>query len=421
MSCDTTRTDRENGSRFSGVTSSKHPLRILYISEPWTHGAQVRYTNVLLALQQIGTVEVAMLGDGPRDTDCELTAGVETKIAYSFQTRSRANTGLISKLKFTFDPRADYPYAWAIVGEGRERLNRCLKDFDLIWFFKQRAADLFPNAVWPRSVVDIDDVQSTYERAALRVGGPLDRLQALRGMFIWRRRERLLADRFSVLTVCSEEDKDYLRRMGVRGPVHVIPNGFERVTAEPVRCPVTPGRIGFIGGFDHLPNRDGMTWFVRRCWPKVKRVAPETRLRVIGRGTDNYGELGGPDLDQLGWLPDPSDEIKTWSAMVVPIRLGAGTRVKIAQGFSQKCPIISTSFGAIGYGAVDGREMYLADSPDAFSRACIKAIREPEEAAQMAERAWIRFLDNWTWDAIRPRVWAAAEECLRLNAHPVTV
>ncbi len=149
-------------------------------------------------------------------------------------------------------------------------------------------------------------------------------------------------------------------------------------------------------------------------------MAPEARLRVIGRGTDNDGELGGPDVDPLGWLPDPSDEIKTWSAMVVPIRMGAGTRVKIAQGFSQKCPIISTSFGAFGYGAVDGREMYLADSPDAFSRACIKAIRQPEEADQMAERAWIRFLDKWTWDAIRPRVWAAAEECLRLNANPVT-
>src|SRR5260370_17288893 len=177
MSCDTTRTDQKCESAFSGVTSSKNSLRILYISEPWTHGGRIRSMKVLRALQQTGTVEVAMLGEGPRDTECELTTGGETKIAYSFQTRSRPNTGLIPKLKFTFDPRADYPYGWAIVGEGRERLNRCLKDFDLLWFFKQRAADLFPNAVWLRSLIDIDDAQSTSERPAFRVSFPLFLLQ----------------------------------------------------------------------------------------------------------------------------------------------------------------------------------------------------------------------------------------------------
>jgi hypothetical protein len=42
-------------------------------------------------------------------------------------------------------------------------------------------------------------------------------------------------------------------------------------------------------------------------------------------------------------------------------------------------------------------------------------LREPERAAEMADRAWREFLDKWTWDAIRPRVWAAAEDCLRLE------
>ena len=59
--------------------------------------------------------------------------------------------------------------------------------------------------------------------------------------------------------------------------------------------------------------------------------------------------------------------------------------------------------------------MYLADSPEAFADACIKAIREPEKAAQMAERAWSQYLEKWTWESIRPRIWAAAEDCLRLS------
>jgi hypothetical protein len=55
--------------------------------------------------------------------------------------------------------------------------------------------------------------------------------------------------------------------------------------------------------------------------------------------------------------------------------------------------------------------MYLADSAEAFADDCIRLIREPEKAAQLAERAWYQYLDKWTWEAIQLSVWAAAEDC----------
>jgi glycosyltransferase involved in cell wall biosynthesis len=400
---------------FTGGGSGAREPRILYVSEAWTHGAQVRYLGVLRALQQIGTVEVATLNTPVRSPELLPNVGDCVASAHSVKTRLQPNTGPISKLRFTLNPRTDYPYGRAVSEGEYSRIGRIFQSFDLIWFFKQRSADMFPNVNWRRSVVDIDDVQSTYEHAALYTGSPLNRLKALRALFIWRRRERLLTQRFDVLTVCSDGDRDYLRAIGVEGPVHVVPNGFDRPSADPVRIPVVPPRIGFIGGFDHLPNSEGMRWFVKNCWRKVRRGVPGVKLRVIGRASDRLPELYAQDIERLGWLADPSDEIRTWHAMIVPIRTGAGTSVKIAQGFSEKCPIVSTSFGARGYGVVDGTQMYLADSAEAFSNACVRAIGEPEEATRMAERAWIEFLEKWTWDAISPRVLAAAEDCLRIN------
>lgn len=397
--------------------SVRRTPKILYISEPWVqNGAQVRYLGVLRALQQIGTVEVANLRARARNP--EPLPSVESCVpsAHFIDTRLRPHTGLISKLRFTFDPRADYPYCNAVSDGEYGRIAGMLRSFDVIWFFKQRSPDIFPNMNWQRSVVDIDDLQSTYERVVLGTGSPLERLKALRGLFIWQRRESLLSGRFNVLTVCSDEDRNYLRRIGAGGPVHVIPNGFDKPGAEPIRKPTIPPRIGFIGNFEHLPNREGMRWFVKHCWPMIRREIPGIRLRLVGFDSEKVPELKVEATDRLGWLSDPSDEISTWHAMVVPIHKGAGTRVKIAEGFSKKCPIVSTHFGAFGYGAVHGRQMYLADSATDFSNACIRAICEPEEAASMAERAWSEFLEKWTWDAINPRVWAAAEACLRLNA-----
>jgi glycosyltransferase involved in cell wall biosynthesis len=119
-----------------------------------------------------------------------------------------------------------------------------------------------------------------------------------------------------------------------------------------------------------------------------------------------------PGVDALGWIADPSTEIATWSLTVVPIHFGAGTRIKIADAFSRKCPVVSTRFGAFGYDVVDGRQLRLADTPESFVRACIELIRDRAAASGLAERAWSDFLEKWSWEAIAPRVQAAATDCL---------
>ena len=402
------------------MSARNNTPRILYMTPFWPHntaiGSHLRSVNLLRALQEVGTVEVVILDDQSTNDAPKPEPAREFKSAHSLEVKLRPNKGLAGKLRWTLDPRSDHPNGCALGDEAIRGVLGSLAEFDLIWFFKLRSPDMFPNTGWPCSVLDIDDVPSTYERTKLEVTRGLpDRILTLRRQISWRRREKVLGERFTVLTVCSEEDKQYLEHMGLKLPIHVIPNGFEKPVRPPVRNPATPPRIGFIGGFDYPPNRDGIHWFVNKCWLHIKREVPEARLRLVGPGSDGPSKPLGPEVDGLGWLVNPSDEIKTWSQMIVPIRVGAGTRVKIAPGFSQKCPIVSTSLGALGYRPRDGHEMYLADSAEAFSSACIKAIREPERAAQMAERAWCQFLDRWTWEAIRPLVWAAAENCLRLN------
>ncbi len=395
-----------------------HKPRILYVTPVWpgrrATGVHVRALNVLRALQQIGTVEAVLLDEeGANDADLSESER-EIKLRHTIPVTLQGNSGFMERLRWTLDPKADYPCGCRA---GQEAMNRILATpdgFDLIWFFKPRCPDMFPNAVWPRSVLDIDDLESRYENSRLGVGGGvLKDLLTIRRQLVWKRREKLFGDRFTVLTVCSEDDREYLTRRGLRTPIHVVPNGFERPSVEPVRKVTLPPRIGFLGPLDYFPNRDGIQWFVKKCWPRIKAQVPDARLRLAGPGSDGPLRPLGTDIDGLGWLSNPSDEIKTWSLMIIPIRVGGGTRVKIAYGFSQKCPMVSTSLGAYGYRAKSGFEMYLADSPEAFADACIRGIREPERAVQMAERAWRQYLEKWTWDAIHPSVWAAAEDCLR--------
>jgi glycosyltransferase involved in cell wall biosynthesis len=391
--------------------------RILYLTPHWpyraTGASEVRALNVARALQEFGHVEVVVVdGEGGAER-WAARRDHEIEVAYSLPVHLHPNDTLRKKMKGALNPRVNYPHGCGVDEAALQRVLRSADEFDVLWFFKLRTPSMFPRWTWPRSVADIDDVPSTFERSALQSkSSGRARLMALVRYLSWRRRDRRLNDRFTVLGVCSENDKRYLQALGVKTPLHVIPNGFERPEAAPVRRLATPPRIGFIGIFDYSPNLEAVEWFVRECWPRVKQAEPTARLRLIGRFSDGPLKPTGSDIDGMGWMEDVTEEVGTWSAMVVPIQVGAGTRGKIAHAFSLKCPIVSTSLGAYGYDVEDGREMLLADTADGFADACIRAIRQPEASAAMADRAWQRFLEKWTWDAIRPRIWAAAEDCL---------
>jgi len=389
--------------------------RILYVTRIWPSecGAHVRSLNILRALQQIGRVEVI----GLEGIGSSSSADSEFEFTHTYRFELRSNSGLSEKIRRTVDPEQPYPNGFAVEDDAVRRILGRIPSFDLVWFSTIHTADMFPVSSWPNSVLDIDDLQSSHVRTHLNTQtGTWAHFSALRKAIVWKRREKLLGRRFTLLCTCSEEDQRYLTELGVEVPVHVIPNAFEKPEIEPVRNPAVPPRIGSIGFFEYIPNRDGIQWFVDQCWPQIKAAVPNARLRLIGKGSDAIRTLAGTDVDALGWLTNPSDEIGTWSAMVVPIRIGAGTRVKIAQAFSLKCPVVSTTLGAHGYAAVNESDMFLADTAATFSAACVRAIREPALAAEIAARAWRRYLDHWTWEAVRPRVWAAAEDCLRLRA-----
>jgi glycosyltransferase involved in cell wall biosynthesis len=98
--------------------------------------------------------------------------------------------------------------------------------------------------------------------------------------------------------------------------------------------------------------------------------------------------------------------------MIIPVLSGGGTRVKAAEGFSRKCPIVSTSLGVYGYDVIPSADLLVSDDAQGFADACIALCRDPAGAAAMAERAHAKYLQRWTWDAIAPCVWRAADDCL---------
>jgi glycosyltransferase involved in cell wall biosynthesis len=315
------------------------------------------------------------------------------------------------KIRRALDPTRLDVHGCSASRSDRERILSALPDYDLIWLMNSRTPNILQIWRWAGAHLDIDDIPSAYFRTAARVGPSLmARLRARAQEAMARRREKLLGWRFETLSVCSDEDRAYLRG---DNRVHVIPNGFPAPETSPVRSPsIRPVRIGFIGLYTYGPNLEGVRWFLRECWPTLRERIPGVRFRLVGKGTDGPLRPSETDVNPFGWMADPSAEIATWSLMVIPILTGAGTRMKLVDAFSRRCPVVSTGLGAYGYGLEDGKQLRIADTPAGFAGACVELVKNPVEAAAIAGRAWEEFLERWTWEAIAPRVEAAVADCL---------
>lgn len=362
-------------------------------------------------LKEAGEVTLVVTPLAP-PTDSELQ---ETRnmfdLAGVFPIRPQATTRMTERLARTFDSRCVNTHGERMEEADRDRIRELIAKHDLVWFHGVRTPNFMGDWEWPGSVLDIDDIPSGFHRTAMRrARGMIPRLNEARKAIQWKRREARLTERFGAIVTCSEEDRQML---GGGDRIHVIPNGYDVPATVTRRTDAGAPRIGFIGTLDYAPNRDGLEWLIREVWPTIRGERPDARLRIVGKGEPVAGMHGHEGIDHLGWVEDPADEIATWTSMAVPIHIGGGTRIKIAEAFARRCPVVSTTAGAYGYPIRHGEEILLADTASDFANACLSVIRDSSLGEGLVVRAAARFEREWSWDAIRPKVAAVVESQLR--------
>jgi len=394
--------------------------KILFVTSHWplaaAYGAQQRVLNIGNLLSRFGDVSFVIAPGEPEDEETVRRTKQEFKVLRVTRPLpvgvGTSFARLTHRLRHDFDPTYMATDGFTVSKPDCEGLQELIQQHDLIWVHSVRVANWFRIYRWPRSVLDVDDLDSRLYQSRVQSGGsPLRRLLNLRMSWIWRRRERLFPERFCVLTVCSEEDRRYL---GGQERIHVIPNGFHALAVRRCASSERP-RIGFIGNCTFTPNEEGVKWFIRDVWPMIKREFPLAQLRLVGRESHGYLTKLGPDVIGLGWLEDPGTEIASWSAMIVPIKTGSGTRAKVAEGFARRCPIVATTIGAFGYDAENGKEILLADRADDFASACILLLKNPQLGEALSEKAYKRFLERWQWESFESTVGKVVQECMALG------
>ena len=223
----------------------------------------------------------------------------------------------------------------------------------------------------------------------------------------WRRMQRVEREqclRFDHVVAVSPEDAAVFRsRYGVER-VSSVPTGVDTEFFRPSGAVTrVPGSIVFTGSMDWMPNEDGMAFFVAEVLPLVKRAVPEATLTIVGRNpTARVRALaeGRSDIAVTGTVPDVRPFLEAASVVVVPLRIGGGTRIKIYEAMGMERAVVSTTIGAEGLDVVDGEHILLTDDPQSFADAVVTLLRAPGRAQQIGQRAASHVRAHFGWAAV---------------------
>ena len=200
---------------------------------------------------------------------------------------------------------------------------------------------------------------------------------------------------------CSEEDRVLLQSMAPEQRIRVVPNGVDtdfyqsRIDQNEEQC-----NLAFVGGMNWFPNRDAVNWFDEAVVPELIKLEPDVWLDVVGKTIDGMKILHEQQITMHGFVDDTRPYIEKSALVVVPIRIGGGTRLKVLEAMSMGKAIVSTAVGVEGIKVTHRQHVLIADTPEEFASSIAELQRNAKLRMELGTAARELVCDTYRWDII---------------------
>jgi len=390
-------------------------LNILYVSQmpasPPRFGAQARIHGLMTQLARSHDLTAVMLvGDEFDIEECRQAAQAYCRetVLIPYASGQEGFTKRFLQLRSLGSTRS-FERLLCTVPAFQRSLDRVLRarafdvvnlEFSFLGHCDLRQAP--PGEKLPALVVDSHNIDYDLARQYARDGSS-SVVRRLYAEVNWRklRREELATYREADgVYLCSAADERRLLDEVPEARTTVIPNAadVEYYQPRPTDPPPDGRTVVFFGLLSYVPNIDGVTHFVKDIWPRIAEAHPDARCKIIGgRPPPSLQALAGPAVELTGFVPDLRPHLAAAAAVVVPLRLGGGTRLKIVEAMAMGKAIVSTTLGAEGIDAVPGRDLLIADQPAAFADAVSRLLADPDLAARIGHSARHLTVQRYSW------------------------
>lgn len=388
-------------------------MRILWVKAgkllPVDTGGKIRSYNILRHLAFGHEVTLLSYYGGKKDSAYETAVQRELPGTQTICTGALEGNALAQSVAYLW--RVFQPAPFAVSKFTHPSVRRAVtlgladKQFDVAVCDFLSASLNFPDRLDAPAVLFQHNVETTlWRRMASTETNPVKRFAYQIEAAKMARYERLSLAKFHHVIAVSDNDRQQMLAMNPECAITVVPTGVD-TQKYPVAPPAhaNPPRIVFTGSMDWEPNLDAVIYFCQDIFPRVRAEYPAALFQIVGRNPHpRVKQLASEHVQVTGTVPSVAEYLRDATLVIVPLRIGGGTRLKIFEAMAMGKALISTSIGAEGLDVQSGRDLVLADDPAVFADAILSLIRDVG-LRQQYERAAARLAAQYDWSKIVQR------------------
>jgi polysaccharide biosynthesis protein PslH len=203
------------------------------------------------------------------------------------------------------------------------------------------------------------------------------------------------------ITVSDDEYRYFKNERRMSNVIGAVPTGVDCEYYQPSDKP-EPHTMAFLGSMDWHANIDSVQFFIREIYSKIKNRFPSARFLAIGRNPPaSIRALGeaDPSIEITGTVPDVRPYLSRASVMVLPLRVGGGTRIKVFEAMAAGLTVVSTRVGAEGLPVTDRENIVYAEKAGEFAERVGELFANPALLKQIGRNGLDLVRQKFSWGA----------------------
>jgi glycosyltransferase involved in cell wall biosynthesis len=161
------------------------------------------------------------------------------------------------------------------------------------------------------------------------------------------------------------------------------------LTEKQLRVPFGERKgISFLGGFNHLPNREAVIFFVNEVMPLIRQKAPEIEFTVYGSGmVEEIEALATDDVHIKGFVESLDTVFDECRVFVAPLLSGAGIKGKVLESISYQVPCVLSPVAAESTGLIHDLNSKIAETPQQWADSIIALYNDENEWNRLSQKS----------------------------------
>jgi glycosyltransferase involved in cell wall biosynthesis len=155
---------------------------------------------------------------------------------------------------------------------------------------------------------------------------------------------------------------------------------------------------------DYFANVDGVSWFAREVFPKLRERFEGLEFVIVGRSPSTkvleLEEL--PGVAVTGAVADVRPFLARATAFVAPLRIARGVQNKVLEAMASDLPVVCTrevGAGLAGGGFESGRDLIIAQGKEDFAAGLGRLLESGELRRRLRASARKRVSEAYSLEA----------------------